>query len=978
MKNRFLWTLLCSAALAATVGCSPQLTEQDAEWYEIRTDHKPYNRWWWLGSAVDKENITYLFEEYARAGFGGFEITPIYGVQNNEANDIDYLSPKWMEMYAHTVAEGDRLGLQIDMSNCTGWPFGGPTVSLDDAASRFLVNKYELSAGQRLDRPVRYAEPAPVQRPRPAALPQRKLPKMTEAQRKQLERTMQQQRAAQGPAVRQSDIAVLETVVAVSDKGQRVELTDKVAEDGTLDWTAGEGSWTVYALFSGKTLQKVKRAAPGGEGYVMNHYDKEVLARYLSRFDEAFASSGAPWPNTFFNDSFEVFGSDWDSKMLERFEQMHGYKLQDYLPEFLGEGDDPDKNARIVTDYRETLFDMLLHEFTIPWTEWAHNHGSRIRNQAHGSPGNIIDLYSVVDIPECESFGRTEFDIPGLRKDPDFMRKNDSDATILKFASSGAHVAGKNQTSSETMTWLTEHFRTSLSQIKPELDLMFCSGVNHIYFHGAPYSPREAAWPGWLFYASINMTPNNSFWRDIRPMSDYIARCQSFLTAGTPDNDFLLYMPIYDIWQTTQEQQFLRFDIHSVSKIIPEFKTAVEDIVACGYDLDYISDRLISSLTVRNGELVTEGGTVYKALIVPASNLMPLPTLRKLTQLAKEGARIIFSGQYPADVPGFEKLEERRAEFKNVAAELPAADFSTVQAQKLGKGTVVTGHDYRAMLATCGLGHEAFKTDYDGLYIRRNHDKGKIYFFSMANANTLDGWLPLGSHAESAVLFDPMTGAKGAAKVRQNNGQTEVYMQLKPGESLILKTFEKGVVPAEPWTYYDSDARPIVLDGGWKLDFVESWPAVEGTFEMERPQDWTTLGDPVLTKNMGTGRYTTRFTLPEGVEADEWVLDLGDVRESARVLVNGQQAATLIAVPFRTPVGKYLRQGENTLEVEVTNLPANRIAEYDRQGIVWRIFKDANVANLSYGSSFYNDWAVVPSGLNSEVTLTPVKRVEVE
>ena len=134
----------------------------------------------------------------------------------------------------------------------------------------------------------------------------------------------------------------------------------------------------------------VKRAAPGGVGYVLNHYNRDAVQHYLSHFDEAFAASDAPWPDTFFNDSFEVYGSSWDKTLLAEFERDHGYRLQDYLPEFAAEGAD-DRSARIVRDYRQTLADMLLRNFTTVWADWAHSHGSRVRNQAHGSPGNIFD-----------------------------------------------------------------------------------------------------------------------------------------------------------------------------------------------------------------------------------------------------------------------------------------------------------------------------------------------------------------------------------------------------------------------------------------------------------------------------------------------------------------------------------------------------------------------------------------------------------
>ena len=115
------------------------------------------------------------------------------------------------------------------------------------------------------------------------------------------------------------------------------------------------------------------------------------------------------------------------------------------------------------------------------------------------------------------------------------------------------------------------------------------------------------------------------------------------------------------------------------------------------------------------------------------------------------------------------------------------------------------------------------------------------------------------------------------------------------------------------------------------------------------------------------------FTLDDPAKADDWRLDLGDVRESAVVWINGQRVATLTTIPFTIEVGRYLQKGENRLQIDVTNLPSNRIAEMERQGVQWRIFKDANIASVTGQKLFsFGDWPTDPSGLNSQVTLTPV------
>ena len=892
---------------------------------EIKTENRPFVRWWWLGSAVDEDGLTWNLEEFARAGVGGVEITPIYGVKNNEDNDVEYLSPRWMQLYAHTLKEAERLGLQVDMNNGTGWPFGGPHVTPDHSARKFICEKFHVKAGETVSRNLRLKEK------------------------------------------RQKDNAVIEHVLAVGPTGRK-DITSHL--DGmTLNWQAHEDV-NIYVLYAGHTYQKVKRAAPGGEGWVMNHYCRSSLEHYLDRFESAFASSGAPWPDTFFNDSFEVYGSDWSMDMLDRFRQMHGYALEGMLPEFLGEGD-TDVCARVVTDYRETLASLLEENFTQPWTDWAHSHGVRTRNQAHGSPANIIDIYAAVDIPECESFGRSDFDIPGLRKDP-IRKPNDGDPAVLKFASSAAHLAGKKHISAEALTWLTEHFRTSLSQCKPEIDQMFASGVNHIYFHGAPYSPKGASFPGWKFYAAINMSPTNNIWNHAPAFFEYVARCQSFMTDGSPDNDVLLYVPLYDIWHEQQDMQFLIFDIHKMDVTMPKVKAAMNEIVRSGYDADYLSDKFLQELSVRNGLLVTAAGTEYKALVVPTCHKMPLRSMEKLLSLSRDGARVVFMGHLPDDVPGFGRLEERRKEMSKVL-------------KKLSRKAMV-GQDYRAVLDDVGAVYEPFKGEMGGTMLRQcNANGGYDYFMAMLTDNPVHDYVPLGAELPegwdgTVWVCDPTGGDWNVADFIHDGNRLSVYLNLDPGESVLVRIVPDKAVTSGVFhkhSAYEGKGE-YILGGQWSLSFPQSDPQIDSVYELDGLQPWTSIDDELLKVNCGTGLYRTEFATPD-LDADAWILDLGDVRESAKVRINGRVVGTAFSVPFRLWLGKELLApagGVNVLEIEVCNLPSNRIADFERRGVEWRIFKDANISSVTGAKKFsFGDWATDPSGLHPGVRVIAVEEI---
>ena len=218
-----------------------------------------------------------------------------------------------------------------------------------------------------------------------------------------------------------------------------------------------------------------------------------------------------------------------------------------------------------------------------------------------------------------------------------------------------------------------------------------------------------------------------------------------------------------------------------------------------------------------------------------------------------------------------------------------------------------------------------------------------------------------------------MNGSSGKALLRQKDGKTEVYLQLASGESAILKTFTEADVQVPEWKYQTVAQGTVELSGLWSLRFVESAPAVHSVPDSVSLGSWTDLSFEGAGTTMGTGCYTTAFVIENPASAQDWLLSLGDVRESARVRINGREVATLWAVPYCCPIGQYLRPGKNILEIEVTNLPANRIADMDRRGVKWRIFKDINIAALGYKKGTYAGWEPVPSGLLGPVRIIPLK-----
>jgi hypothetical protein len=387
-----------------------------------------------------------------------------------------------------------------------------------------------------------------------------------------------------------------------------------------------------------------------------------------------------------------------------------------------------------------------------------------------------------------------------------------------------------------------------------------------------------------------------------------------------------------------------------------------------------IRDRFILSATYANGQIVTESGIGYKALILPSVKKMPLNVLKHISNLAKQGAKIVFLGNYPADVPGFAKLKSRQNNFSKILKKLAiATDFSKTEVHNFKNGKIITGSDYKTTLEAIGVKSEEMITKFGLHAIRRTNAEGYHYFISALHKEDIDGFVTLSIPVKSAVLFNPMTGETGKAAVRQNNGKMQVWLQLKSGESIILKTFTNDDVQVQSWKYLNDKVGSVELSNPWKLHFAKSEPQVKDTFTLNTLKSWTELPNEVLKINSGTGIYTTTFQLDNLIKDAEYVLSLGDVRESARVYVNGQDAGTVWAAPFECKISKYLKTSENILRVEVTNLPANRIADYDRRGVEWRIFNEINFVDRSYKKTGYGHWQPMESGLCSPVKIEVYK-----
>jgi hypothetical protein len=918
--HRFFSVLLLSTSIFGLANAQKPV-KNTGSWPAIEKQMKPWTRWWWMGNAVDEQNLNLVLKKYADAGLGGVEITPIYGAKGFEKQYLQFLSPQWMDVLHYTVNKANSLGLGVDMNTGTGWPFGGPQIKPENAATKLITQQYKLKAGEKLTEAIKVKEA-------------------------------------------KQDFAQLQALTAYGTNGEVLDLLSKVQSDGSLNWSPSSGSWDIYAAFAGKTRQMVKRAAPGGEGFTLDHLDKNAVDVYLKRFSDAFV--GKPQGvRSFFNDSYEVYGATWTPTFFQEFKKNRGYDLASHIKELTGKDSTNENVARLKSDYRETMDELLLHNFTQNWPDWAHQLKSLTKNQSHGSPGNLLDLYGAVDIPETETFGSSYFPIPGLRRDAGDIRNVDPDPMMCKFASSAAHTGGKKLASSETFTWLTEHFKTSFSQCKPEAEQLFLAGINHIFYHGTTNSPANAPWPGWLFYASVEMNPNNSLWPQAQGLNNYIARCQSVLQSGQPDNELLIYWPIYDVWNKAKGLD-MALKVHDVDEWLhpTAFYKLSKELSKSGYSFDFASDRLLKQSTVNKALISTNAAAApYQVLIVPQCEMINPETLDKMIQMASNGAKVIFQA-LPKDVPGLNNLEARRAQLKASLAKLTFTDGANgIKQFKIGSGLILLTNDVQNALKAIAVNRETL-TDTGLQFIRRKTTTGKYYYLVNHTAKDIDTDLALNEEGE-VLIMDPQSSAVGLAAIKDK----KVRVQLKSGESLFLKVERSGTINT-PWVYLNKAANAINLSQPWALHFTEGGPELPADQKLDRLVSWTTLSDPKLQSFSGTGVYNSSFNLGSK-SAKEYLLNLNQVDESAKVWINGLEVGILWSIPFQVRVGKYLKTGNNTIKIEVVNLMANRIRDMDLKKIQWRNYHEINFVNINYKDFDASSWNVMPSGLIGPVTITP-------
>ena len=910
-------TLALAVAVAAVHAAEPSL---DDIWREPPPEARVRAYWWWLNSHVDRAAITRDLEEMKAKGFGGAVIFDAGGAEQQGNNRVPagpaFGSPEWRALLRHTLAEAERLGLEMSLNIQSGWNLGGPSVTADDAVKKLVFAETVVHGPAAVD--VVLPTPPKVdgyyRDVFTLAYPLRRAHAsggVADWKAKALEEKLK----VTGPnawfltnsaprtdaLVRaEGDIPGEEDTVAADV----IDISSHVDAEGRLRWQPPrDGNWAVLRF--GCTfgdVHEVSTHSDGWAGYALDVFDRGAFARYWTAAVAPILDDARPFCGRtlryLHTDSWEVDLINWTPTLRAEFARRRGYDPLPYMPALAGRiVGSRTTTDRFLNDYRKTLGDLAFDNHYRQFHELAAKYGLQLHPESGGPH------YTPIDAPRC--LGIDDVPMSEFWAMSATHRTTEDVRYFVKQPASAAHTYGHRYVSAEGFTTVGPHWQETLwDNLKPSFDHALNEGLNRLVWHAFVCSPADMGLPGQQYFAGTHINPNVTWWKYARPFVTYLNRGQAMMQRGLFVADVLYY-----------------YGDH-----VPNFaqlRASDPAHAGVGYDYDVITEEaLLERVTVRDGRLVLPDGMSYRLLVLPDRTEIAVPVLRKIRALVAAGATVL--GPRPARASTLGNQPAADEEVKEMAAAL--WDRSN---DANGQGRVVADKTARQVLQADGVPADvsfAGETD-DSAFDRMHRREGDADIYFVANRRkepvSVDATFRVSGRAPE--LWDAVSGEQRFAMAyRMAGGTTTVPLELPPYGSLFV-VFRAPAADHPATAVSNAVAFKAVADvsGAWDVSFNPSWGGPEAV-QFEKLGSWTERAEPGIKYYSGTATYRKTFTAPEGVEKSVWI-DLGAVRELAAVRLNGQPLGIVWAPPFRVEATSALKPGDNVLEIDVVNFWPNRI-----------------------------------------------------
>ena len=776
-----VYSLLAAGQQAKEPEHSPSITALRESFAHPPDDCRIMVRWWWFGPSATNPELKRELEEMKAAGIGGVEIATLYPLALDDPetgfHNYDFVSDEHLEHLRFAADEARRLGLRMDVTLGSGWPFGGPHIPVNEAAGGLRVEAVPVAAGT------------------------------TSVQVPALEAGEKLMAAFIAPA-QEASADLKQAKPLALPMGPRLEVADGAGAERR-----------VLFFISSRTGMMVKRPAAGAAGFVLDHYDSAAIANHLHAVgDRLLSAFGDHPPYAVFSDSLEDYASNWTPDLLAEFQQRRGYDLTPLLPALVGDFG-PD-TAAIRHDWGQTLTDLANERFLQPIHDWARQHGTLFRSQTYGFPPVTLSSNRYEDLPEGEGKATVN------------MWRRFSDT---RWAASAGHLFGHNVISSETWTWLhSPAFRATPLDMKAEADLHFLQGINQLIGHGWPYSPEppqrqkpvagdpgeSAGEPGWRMYAAGAFDAHNPWFYVMPDVTAYLQRVSYAMRLGKPANDVALLLPNDDVWASFAAKiqkprpptSALGFDESgsnvTIDEDMPVFLKAdvIPQILDAGFNLDFIDADAINTV-----------GIPYKVLVLPGVDRLPPETYEKILEFAQHGGIVVATRRLPATSPGLSHAAEISSRIQKLSqtlfhGQIASAHFVADEHELGAQLRQWLRPDFLTTPAVPEIG-----------FIHRRLDSGDLYFIANTSNRRQTFQASFRSEHARAQEWDPFTGnASGIA-----NSST-IDFDLQPYESRILLFTDEELKPAPRQTQVET--KDISHDWSVKFEGQEQGRGVEGSF----------------------------------------------------------------------------------------------------------------------------------------------------
>ena len=451
-------------------------------------ESRPMVRWWWFGIAVEKGELLRELQQMKADGIGGAELAFVYPqVLDDPAKGLrnyPFLSPEMLDCVHYAQQEGRKLGLRIDVTMGSGWPYGGPATTLAEAAGRLRVAEVPIPANSSTITPPALAE---------------------------------------GESLVSASIAD-----ALPGSTWDAASAQPLPISSTAIAPAGTARVALFFI-AGHTGQVVKRAAVGAEGWVLDPFSGQAVENHLKSVGAPLVRAfGDTPPYAVFSDSLEAYGADWTANLPTEFKRRRGYDLLPHLPELVAGGTPSAETVR--HDWGKTLTELVDENYLTQINLWAAAHHSRFRSQTYGEPAVSFSSQRLATLAEGESSRWRQF------------------STLRWATSANQVLGNNVRSGDSFTWLHSPVFRATPLDMKAEADIDFISGENLLIFHGWPYSPPQVGEPGWSLYASAVFNDHNPWHPVMPDVDRYIQRIGFLLRQGQPANQVALLLPTDDAW----------------------------------------------------------------------------------------------------------------------------------------------------------------------------------------------------------------------------------------------------------------------------------------------------------------------------------------------------------------------------------------------------------------------------------------------